>query len=177
MLVVHGGAWRMGTRGQLSGVAQMLAKHGFTAVAISYRLAPQYKFPAQIEDCKDAVRWMRTNAARLKIDPERIGGFGYSAGAHLVSLLGTTDAKDGLEGSPSARRRPPSTRLQCVAAGGAPCDLRPIPDDVDGLSFFLGGSPAHVPRAVPAGVARGVHHARRSADVFLPRRDRCSWCR
>lgn len=133
VLVVHGGAWRMGTRGQLTGVAQMLARSGFTAVAISYRLAPQYKFPAQIEDCQAAVRWMRSRAERLKIDPERLGGFGYSAGAHLVSLLGTTEAN-----SPSL----PSTRLQCIAAGGAPCDLRPIPDDEDGLAFFLGGPPA-----------------------------------
>jgi acetyl esterase/lipase len=143
VLVVHGGAWRMGTRGQLAGIAQMLAKNGMTAVAISYRLAPQYKFPAQIEDCKDAVRWMRANAKRLKIDPEHIGGYGYSAGAHLVSLLATTDVKDGLEGLPSeVAAKAPSTRLQCVAAGGTPCDLRPIPDDEDGLSFFLGGSPA-----------------------------------
>jgi acetyl esterase/lipase len=110
-------------------------------VAISYRLAPQYKFPAQIEDCKTAVRWMRTNAERLKIDPERIGGFGYSAGAHLVSLLGTTDPHDGLEGTADVDKAP-STRLQCVIGGGTPCDLRPIPDDVDGLAFFLGGTPA-----------------------------------
>jgi acetyl esterase/lipase len=146
VLVVHGGAWRMGTRGQLAGVAQELAKHGFTAVAISYRLAPQHKFPAQIEDCKAAVRWMRTNAKRLKIDPDRIGGYGYSAGAHLVSLLGTTDPNDGLEGTIDVlESAPPSTRLQCVAAGGAPCDLRPIPADEDGLSFFLGGSPGTCP--------------------------------
>lgn len=131
----------MGSRGQLSGVAQMLAQHGFTAVAISYRLAPAHKFPAQIEDCKEAVRWMRANAERLKIDPDNIGGFGYSAGAHLVSLLGTTGPEDGLEGVTHADSLP-STRLQCVACGGAPCDLRPIPDDVDGLAFFLGGSPA-----------------------------------
>ena len=144
VLVVHGGAWRMGSRGQLSGVAQMLAEQGFTAIAISYRLAPTHKFPAQILDCKDAVRWMRSNAERLKIDPERIGGFGYSAGAHLVSLLGTTDEKDGLEGGDDPQSLP-STRLQCVACGGAPCDLRPIPKDVDGLSFFLGGSPAECP--------------------------------
>jgi acetyl esterase/lipase len=144
VLVVHGGAWRMGSRGQLSGVAQMLAQHGFTAIAISYRLAPAHKFPAQILDCKDAIRWMRSNAERLKIDPERIGGFGYSAGAHLVSLLGTTDEKDGLEGVDNPTSVP-STRIQCVACGGAPCDLRPIPKDVDGLSFFLGGSPAQCP--------------------------------
>jgi acetyl esterase/lipase len=144
VLVVHGGAWRMGTRGQLAGVAELLARHGFTAVAISYRLAPQYKFPAQIEDCKEAVRWMRANASRLKIDPEHIGGYGYSAGAHLVSLLGATDPHDGLEGVAEPGTLP-STRLQCVACGGAPCDLRVIPADVDGLSFFLGGSPATCP--------------------------------
>lgn len=141
VLVVHGGAWRMGSRGQLSGVAQRLAQQGFTAVAISYRLAPEHKFPAQIEDCKEAVRWMRRNAERLRIDPDHMGGFGYSAGAHLVSLLATTTPDDGLEGVADADALP-STRLQCVACGGAPCDLRPIPDHVDGLAFFLGGPPA-----------------------------------
>jgi acetyl esterase/lipase len=144
VLVVHGGAWRMGTRGQLAGVAHKLAKSGFVAVAISYRLAPVYKFPAQIDDCKAAVRWMRTSAQQLKIDPERIGGFGYSAGAHLVTLLGTTDAEDGLEGIADPARAP-STRLQAVAAGGAPCDFRPLPEDIEGLAFWLGGSRAKVP--------------------------------
>jgi triacylglycerol lipase len=82
----------------------------------------------------------------LKIDPERIGGYGYSAGAHLVSLLGTTDPQDGLEGVTDVLASAnPSTRLQCVAAGGTPCDLRPIPADEPGLSFFLGGSPADCP--------------------------------
>ena len=144
VLVVHGGAWRMGTRGQLAGVAQRLAKNGFVAVAISYRLAPVYKFPAQIDDCKGAVRWMRTNAERLKIDPDHIGGFGYSAGAHLVTLLGTTDAEDGLEGVDDPASVP-STRLQAVAAGGTPCDFRPLPEDIEGLAFWLGGSRAKVP--------------------------------
>jgi acetyl esterase/lipase len=144
VLVVHGGAWTMGTRAQLSGVAQMLAKSGFTAVAISYRLAPQSKFPAQIEDCKAAVRWMREHAAELKLDPERIGGFGYSAGAHLVALLGTTDAEDGLEGVEKPAELP-STRLQAVAGGGAPCDFRVMPLDEKFLGFWLGGSRREVP--------------------------------
>jgi acetyl esterase/lipase len=144
VLVVHGGAWRMGTRAQLAGVAKVLAERGFTAVAISYRLAPQYKFPAQIDDCKSAVRWMRTEAAKWKIDAERIGGFGYSAGAQLVALLGTTDADDGLEGVPNPSTLP-STRLQAVAAGGTPCDSRPIPPNVEGLAFWLGDTPARAP--------------------------------
>jgi len=137
VLVVHGGAWYMGTRAQLSGFAQLLASRGMTAVAISYRFAPAHKFPAQIEDCKTAVRWMRRHTDRLKIDPTRIGGFGYSAGAHLVALLGTTDAEDGLEGNLN-RADSPSTRLQAVAGGGAPCDFRTIPLDLGMLSFWLG---------------------------------------
>ena len=139
VVVVHGGAWYLGTRAQLAGFAQQLATRGITAVAISYRLAPTYKFPAQIEDCKEAVRWMRSQAKRLKIDPERIGGFGYSAGAHLAALLGTTDAKDGLEGDSQLSGKL-STRLLAVAGGGAPCDFRSLPLDLEMLSFWLGGT-------------------------------------
>ncbi len=139
VLVVHGGAWRMGTRAQLSGVAQQLAMHGFSAVAISYRLAPKDKFPAQIEDCKAAVRWMRSHADELKLDPKRIGGFGYSAGAHLVTLLGTTDVEDGLEGVDDPASQP-STRLQAVVGGGTPCDFRDMPPHYRWLSFWLGGT-------------------------------------
>jgi acetyl esterase/lipase len=144
VLVVHGGAWAMGTRAQLSGVAQLLAKQGITAVAISYRLAPKSKFPAQIEDCKAAVRWMRSHAAELKIDPERIGGFGYSAGAQLVALLGTTDVDDGLEGVEKPTELP-STRLQAVVGGGTPCDFRAMPIDESFLGFWLGGTRREVP--------------------------------
>lgn len=144
VLVVHGGAWTMGTRAQLSGVAQRLAQQGFSAVAISYRLAPQARFPAQIEDCKAAVRWMREHAADLKLDPERIGGFGYSAGAQLVALLGTTDAADGLEGVEHPVELP-STRLQAVVGGGTPCDFRAMPLDEEWLGFWLGGTRREVP--------------------------------
>lgn len=152
VLVVHGGAWYIGTRTQLSAIAQLLAQHGFTAVAIEYRLAPKHKFPAQIEDCKAAVRWMRSEAERLKIDPARIGGFGYSAGAHLVCLLGATDPADGLEGEASTDA--PSARLQVVACGGAPCEFRMLGEDESLLKFWLGGtrreSPEQYRRASPA---------------------------
>lgn len=143
MLVVHGGAWRMGTRAQLAGISTQFAKHGFTAVSIDYRLAPQSKFPAQIYDCQAAVRWMRANAKELKIDPERIGGFGYSAGGHLVALLGTLDDKTLTE--PGVPSDAPSARLKCVLAGGAPCDFRMIPADSAQIAFWLGGTRAEKP--------------------------------
>lgn len=143
ILVVHGGAWRIGTRAQLASAATALAEHGYTAVAISYRLAPSATFPAQIYDCQAAVRWMRVHATEFKIDPQRIGGFGYSAGGHLVALLGTLDDDDFREEGVPADA--PSARLRCVLAGGAPCDFRDLPADTRLLAYWLGGTRAAKP--------------------------------
>jgi acetyl esterase/lipase len=143
MLVVHGGAWRMGARADFASIAQGLAEHGYTAVAIDYRLAPTYKFPAQIYDCQAAVRWMRSHAKELKIDPARIGGFGYSAGGHLVALLGTLGEKELRE--PGLPADAPSARLQVVVAGGAPCDFRVLPGNSDRIAFFIGGTRDKMP--------------------------------
>src|SRR3954471_2887729 len=138
MLIVHGGAWRVGSRVQLAAIANEFAMHGYTAVAISYRLAPQDKFPAQIHDCQAAVRWMRSHAKDLKIDPDRIGGFGYSAGGHLVALLGTLD-DDALR-EKDVPKNAPSAKLQVVLAGGAPCDFRVMPANSEQIAYWLGGS-------------------------------------
>jgi acetyl esterase/lipase len=143
ILVVHGGAWRMGARADFATIAHSLAEHGYTAVAIDYRLAPTYKFPAQIYDCQAAVRWMRSHASELKIDPTRIGGFGYSAGGHLVALLGTLDDKELRE--PGLPANTPSARLQVVVAGGAPCDFRVLPGDSDRVAFWIGGTRDQMP--------------------------------
>jgi triacylglycerol lipase len=144
VLVEHGGAWRMGNKLQMMRMARSLAAEGYVSVAINYRLAPEHPFPAQIEDCKSAVRWIRKNAEKYKIDPQRLGAVGYSAGGHLVALLGTTDQSCELEG-PDADGT--STRLQCVVAGGAPCDFRLMPLDSAGLAFWLGGTRAEKPQA------------------------------
>jgi acetyl esterase/lipase len=143
ILVVHGGAWRMGARADFATIAKGLAEHGYAAVAIDYRLAPTYKFPAQIYDCQAAVRWMRSHASELKIDPTRIGGFGYSAGGHLVALLGTLDDKELRE--PGLPANTPSARLQVVVAGGAPCDFRVLPGDSDRIAFWIGGTRDQMP--------------------------------
>jgi triacylglycerol lipase len=146
VLVVHGGAWMTGNKSHMTAVAEALANHGYSVCSINYRLAPRYPFPAQIEDCKAAVRWMRSHAKQYKIDAKRIGGYGYSAGGHLVALLGTTDREAGLEGA-GAPADGPDTRLQAVVAGGAPCDFRAFPENNMRLSYWLGGSRADKPEA------------------------------
>jgi acetyl esterase/lipase len=145
MIVVHGGAWASGTKAQLAGIATGLAKLGYTAAAISYRLAPQDPFPAQVYDCQAAVRWLRTNAEAYKVDGDRIGGYGYSAGGHLVALLGAMDDDDMCE--PGLAAGAASARLQVVVAGGAPCDFRVLPADSQRLAYWLGGTPADKPEA------------------------------
>ena len=133
VLVVHGGAWRSGNRKQLRSYAESLTKAGFVCFAIDYRLAPDHRFPAQIEDCRAAVKWIRTNATKYQVDPGRVGAIGYSAGGHLVSLLGTTGE------APSSKNGDVDTRLQAVVAGGAPTDFRWFPDNGKWAEFLMGG--------------------------------------
>lgn len=123
ILIVHGGGWSRGTRAGFAEVAlgQRFAKEGFVAVSIDYRLVRDgengeivNQWPAAIDDCRQAVRWLRENASRFHINPERIGAIGGSAGGHLVSLLGTTDA---------ARPGETSTRVQAVVDVFGPADL------------------------------------------------------
>jgi acetyl esterase/lipase len=143
VVLIHGGSWRRGSKQRMASIAERLARHGYVAVSIDYRLAPQHKFPAQIHDCKEAVRWMRRNGDSLKLDVDRIGGFGYSAGGHLVALLATTGPGDGLEGEASAGD--PPSRIAAAVTGAAPTDLRRFVYNPTFYSF-LGGSQRDLPR-------------------------------
>ena len=141
VLVVHGGAWFIGNRAHVAWHAESLAAAGYVAVAINYRLAPRYPFPAQLEDCQAALCWMETNAQKYKIDVKRIGAFGYSAGGHLVTLLGVLGSDTQLGKCPAKER------LRAVVAGGAPCDFCMLPSDNRRLAYWLGGSRAEEPSA------------------------------
>ena len=90
LIYVHGGAWIEGDKSSGVGIKYIpdLVKRGYLVASVNYRLAPKYKFPAQIEDVKCAVRFLRFNAKKYGINPEKIGAFGGSAGGHIVLLLG-----------------------------------------------------------------------------------------
>jgi len=93
VIYVHGGGWTSGSKTGGAGMRDVptLLDHGYVVAAIDYRLAPEWRFPAQIEDVSCAVRYLRVHAEEFGIDPERIGAYGGSAGGHLVALLGTAD--------------------------------------------------------------------------------------
>lgn len=90
VVIVHGGGWRSGDKGDWSAEAQRLMEAGFVAFSVNYRLVPAFRFPAQLEDVQAAVRWVRSHAAEFGVDPARIGALGGSAGGHLAGLLGTS---------------------------------------------------------------------------------------
>ncbi len=95
VLYVHGGGWTSGDKSDLALYRDALTSKGIAVAAANYRLAPEGVFPDNIEDLKCAVRYLRSNADAYHIDPDRMGGYGGSAGGHLISLLGTSDETQG----------------------------------------------------------------------------------
>ena len=136
VVCMHGGGWRGGDRRELSSptrgkdgkpgpsIIEAIAARGYAAVSISYRFAPANKFPAQIEDAKTAVRFLRANAKKFDIDPDRVGALGYSAGGHLALLLGTADKPAEPSGAASGGAPPEQDcRVGCVVSFFGPTDL------------------------------------------------------
>jgi acetyl esterase/lipase len=121
VVCLHGGGWVGGDRKQMARTIEVLARRGYVAAAPDYRLAPGHRFPACIEDSKAAVRWLRANAGKYRIDPRRVGVVGLSAGGHLALLLAVTGPGDGLEGTGGNSDR--SSAVQAVVSFAGPTDL------------------------------------------------------
>lgn len=106
VLVVHGGSWTS-RQGDMSGICIRLAKEGFIAFNVTYRLAPKHLYPKAVEDVRDAAKFLQDHSARLGINPAQITAWGYSAGAHLALMVGLD----------------PSNKISKIVAGGTPADL------------------------------------------------------
>lgn len=141
ILCIHGGGFRAGKREGWDERCRKLAERGYVAATATYRLAPKYQFPAAIYDVKAAVRWLRANADKYRIDPERIGVVGDSAGGHLVQFLGVTGGVAQFEGEGGNPEF--SSRVNCVVNYYGPSDLtRSYGKSVDAaevLPLWLGG--------------------------------------
>ena len=136
ILLIHGGGWIGGNRKDVTNEAKAVAKAGYVAVSIGYRLCNgpardedpsqpvRNRYPAQIDDCQRAVRWVRKHASEFQLDPDRLGAVGWSAGGHLVSLLGTLDTRDNSDPDLAAF----SSRVQSVVNVFGPTDFTvPLP--------------------------------------------------
>jgi acetyl esterase/lipase len=151
IVFIHGGGWSGGSRHAFRMKMEEAARRGYVAATVSYRLTqpdketgkPKEPFPAQIHDCKAAIRWLRAHADEYKIDPQHIGVTGASAGGHLSLLVGLTDKSDKLEGDEGHLDQ--SSRVQAVVNIFGPTDLsicyQSSPGAVGFLKAFCAGTP------------------------------------
>lgn len=136
---IHGGAWMAGNKRSGVGLLAPFAKRGYFCAAIEYRFSQEALFPAQIEDCKCAIRYLRAHAEEYRIDPNRIGVWGASAGGHLAALLGASgDAKE-LEGNGGWPEQ--SSRVQAVCDWFGPTDFLNLVEDPVSRGLPEGPSP------------------------------------
>ncbi|MGD1086399.1 MAG: alpha/beta hydrolase [Verrucomicrobiota bacterium] len=120
---IHGGAWRAGSKND-SVPPLPLTGEGYAVASVEYRLSQEAVFPAQIYDCKAAVRWLRANASKYNLDPAKFAAWGASAGGHLAALLGTSGGMPALEGAVNDLKE--SSRVQAVVDWYGPSDLLQI---------------------------------------------------
>lgn len=161
MLLVHGGGWEGRSRDDMNRLARYYVGRGYLVMNISYRFAPEATFPAQVHDVQQAMHWLHGEAQRLQLDTGRIAAFGYSAGAHLVSLMALA------AGTGSDLDRPwggARTRPAAVIAGGAPTDLRKFTGGRL-VPQFLGGRINEIPETFAA--ASPVTRVHPGAPPFL----------
>ena len=155
VVFIHGGGWVEGDKNAYHPFMFHLSQNGIVCITVSYRLAPRDKFPAQLEDVKCAVRWLRAHAKEYRVDPTRIAVFGHSAGAHLAALLGVTAGQPQWEGQGGHAEH--SSAICAVVGVAGPYDLllghqasfQQNPKEGEAvrnmLGAFLGGTPQQMP--------------------------------
>lgn len=177
VVFLHGGGWQTGSRHSVgpayatSSPFEQLAQAGIAVASVDYRLSGEAVWPAQLHDAKAAVRWLRSRAARLGIDPERIAAWGESAGGHLAQLLGLTADDAALEGEVGITG--PSSAVSAVVSWYGPSDVAAVATDagIDPLdpsareSQLLGAPPQRVPDL--AAQASPITHVSPHAPPFL----------
>ncbi len=167
---IHGGAWLSGSKENTR--AFEVLGDGYAVASINYRLSFEGTFPAQIHDCKAAVRWLRAHADQYGLDPERIGVWGSSAGGHLAALLGTTGDVVELEGTVGGDLDQ-SSRFQAVCDFFGPSDFLSVLEGAwssvrsptSPQALLLGGPVAD--RVELARLASPVAHASPDDPPFL----------
>ncbi len=140
VVLLHGGGWVGFDKSTMSGMGNFLARNGMVAFAVDYRLfdprlsdGKENHWPAQLDDVQRAVRWVRANASKYGVDPQRIGAFGHSAGAQLASLLGMEDTRDNSDAALAKY----SSKVEAVVDVSGPTDFT-TDRDAEGDKFLTG---------------------------------------
>lgn len=160
VLWVHGGGWAAGDKARCPAV--WLVTRGYAVAAINYRYSQHATFPAQLHDCKAAIRWLRAHAEEYPIDAKRIGAWGGSAGGHLVAMLGTTNGRPEMEGDLGNNHQ--SSEVRAVVDWYGPTDFLTV-GRKETRTKLLGVDPQLDIEKAKA--ASPLHQVSRSACPFL----------
>jgi acetyl esterase/lipase len=171
-MLVHGGSWRKYHKRLYRDLGRTLARAGYVAASVEYRLVPDGVFPRAVQDCGCALSYLRNHAGELGIDPDRIAVMGYSAGGHLVSLLGVGEDIESIQ--PDCAEGP-TYPPAAVISGAGPQDLLALAD-ADVVQNFIGGTlETHYESYVDASPLMHVHEGtppflfiHGSADQVVP---------
>lgn len=163
VIVIHGGGWREDSdRDYMGPHAERFARAGYVAFNIEYRGTPgDGAFPGAVQDTICALAFVRANAARWNVDPDRIASYGYSAGGHLASMLGVAAAAPVVAPDCAAGGTAP---VAAVVSGAGPQDMRLFPE-ADAVVDFLGGGKDEVPETWTN--ASPIHHVAPGAPPYL----------
>jgi acetyl esterase/lipase len=166
---IHGGAWMAGSK-EGGGPALRFVGKGYAVASINYRLSQHAIFPAQLEDCKAAIRWLRANAKRYNLNPERIGAWGASAGGHLAALLGTTGGVKELEGKGGNAEQ--SSRVQAVVDFFGPTDFLQMDAHAPRGEFLKHDSPTSPEsRLIGGAIQKNVEKVKRANPIRYVTKD------
>jgi acetyl esterase/lipase len=164
VVLIHGGGWTSLDKSTMTGMGNFLARKGFVAFSVDYRLydGTKNRWPAQLDDVQRAVRWVRANASTYGVNAERIGAFGHSAGGQLAALLGMEDTRDNSDTALSRY----SSRVQAVVDASAPSDFT-AEKGHESVTFLTGFLGADSSRHEVWQDASPVNHAMKGDAPFL----------
>jgi acetyl esterase/lipase len=165
VILIHGGGWASFDKSTMRTLAQFLARSGFVAVPVDYRLFHDdaTRWPAQLDDVQRSVRWLRANAANYNVAPDHIGAYGHSSGAQLASLLGMLDTRDNSD--PKLAKY--SSKVQAVVDSSGPTEFGNFPKDSDEEKFFTSFFGDYSTHAEIWRDASPVNHVSKSNAPFL----------
>lgn len=166
LVLIHGGGWVQGSKDKVAGIP--LLGLGYTLASINYRLSQHAIFPAQIEDCKAAVRWLRAHASEHGYDPKRIGAWGGSAGGHLVALLAATGTVHDFDVGENLDQ---SSALQCGVDVFGPADFPGWKPPSDLAMIQRGGPESILTKLFGGSVDEKMELAKRASPVTWVTKD------
>ncbi|KRD09039.1 esterase [Flavobacterium sp. Root901] len=139
VIMIHGGGWRSGNKNQMNLLAKEIASKGYSCFTIEYRLSLEAKYPHGIYDVKNAIKFIKDNAAKFKVHPDKIAVLGCSSGGQMAALIGTTNENPAFD-DPSGKSKGSSKVNAIINVDGVLAFRHPESSEGEMASFWLGGS-------------------------------------